>query len=104
MAGLVVVGTAGHLSELIRQLFTVDSKALTMFLLNRRYRFEEGSRRVRHGDRLDEVPQISLEVEDVIVTLTVLGRDDERSAGRPRPDAEGAQRARLAEVEALLAR
>jgi hypothetical protein len=104
LVGSVLSGTAGQFSDVNLQLFTDDSKALTMFLLNRRYRFEEGSRRVRHGDRLDEVPQISLEVDDVIVTLTVLGRDDERSAARARPDAEGAQRARLAEVEALLAR
>ena len=104
LVGSVLSGTAGQFSDVNLQLFTDDSKALTMFLLNRRYRFEEGSRRVRHGDRLDQVPQISLEVEDVTVTLTVLGRADERSAGRVRADAAGAQRARLAEVEALLGR
>ena len=104
LVGSVLAGTASQFSDVNLQLFTDDSKALTMFLLNRRYRFEEGSRRVRRGDRLDEVPQISLEVEDVIVKLTVLARDDERSAGRARPDADGAQRARLAQVEALLAR
>jgi len=38
------------------------------------------------------------------VTLTVLDRDDERSAPRPRPDDEPPQRARIPEVEALLAR
>ncbi|HEX7558131.1 MAG TPA: hypothetical protein VF386_02990, partial [Usitatibacter sp.] len=87
------------------QLFADDSKTITMFLLNRRYRFEEGSRRVRRGERMDDVPQISLEVEDVTVTLTVLDRDDERSAGRPRSDAgDIPQRARLAEVEAMLTR
>lgn len=104
LVGSVLSGTASQFSDVNLQLFTDDAKALTMFLLNRRYSFEEGSKRVRRGGRLDEVPQISLEVEDVIVTLTVLGRDDERSAGRSRPDAESAQRARLAEVEALLAR
>ena len=41
------------------QLFTDDAKALTLFLLNRRYRFEEGTRRVRRGDGIDEVPQIA---------------------------------------------
>jgi hypothetical protein len=104
LVGSVLSGTASQFSDVNLQLFTDDSKALTMFLLNRRYRFEEGSRRVRRGDRLDEVPQISLEVEDVIVTLTVLARDDERSPARGRPDADRAQRARLAEVEALLGR
>ena len=104
LVGSVLSGTAGQHSDVNLQLFTDDSKALTLFLLNRRYRFEEGSRRFRRGDRLEEVPQISLAVEDVTVTMTVLDRDDERSGARSRADAEAPQRARLAEVEALLAR
>ena len=103
LVGSVLSGTATQFSDVNLQLFTDDVKALTMFLLNHRYRFEEGSRRVSRGGRLDEVPQITLEVEDVTVTLTVLDRDDERSSPRPRSDAaEPAQRARLPEVEALL--
>ena len=102
LVGSVLSGTAGQFSDVNLQLFTDDPKALTLFLLNRHYRFEEGSRRVRRGERLDEVPQISLEFEDVTVTLTVLDRDDERQAPRGRSDEEP-QRARLAEVEALLA-
>ena len=104
LVGSVLSGTAGQYSDVNLQLFTDDSKALTMFLLNRRYRFEEGSRRVSRGGRMDEVPQISLEVEDVTVTMTVLDRDDERSSARARSDDVPPQRARLAEVEALLAR
>ena len=104
LVGSVLSGTAGQHSDVNLQLFTDDSKALTLFLLNRRYRYEEGSRRFRRGDRLDEVPQISLAVEDVTVTMTVLDRDDERSGARHRADAEAPQRARLADVEALLAR
>jgi hypothetical protein len=100
--GSVLNGTASQFSDVNLQLFTDDSKLLTIFLLNNRYRFEEGSKCVRRGGRLDEVPQISLEVEDVTVTLTVLDRDDERSSARLRSEEELPQRARLAEVEALL--
>ena len=103
LVGSVLSGTAGMHSDVNLQLFTDDSKALTMFLVNRRYRFEEGSRRIRRGERLDEVPQISLDVDDVIVTLTVLDRDDERTPVRTKAEAGDAPtRARLAEVEALL--
>ena len=102
LVGSVLTGTASQYSDVNLQLFTDDAKALTIFLLNRRYRFEEGSRRMRRGDRMDEVPQISLEVENVTVTMTVLDREDERSAARHRPDDEAPVRARLAEVEALL--
>jgi hypothetical protein len=104
LVGSVLSGTAGQHSEIDLQLFTDDPKSLTLFLLNRRYRFEEGSRRMRRGERLDEVPRFRLEVEGVPVTLTVLDRDDERvTPGRARAS-EAPQRARLAEVEALLGR
>ncbi|HEY4999582.1 MAG TPA: hypothetical protein VII36_10580 [Usitatibacter sp.] len=105
LVGSVLSGTAGQFSDVNIQLFTDDTKSLTMFLLNGRYRFEEATRKVRRGDRVDDVPQISLEVEDTKVTLTVLDRDDERCVPRARSEAgDVPQRARLAEVEALLAR
>jgi hypothetical protein len=104
LVGSVLSGTAGQYSDVNLQLFTDDPKAFTMLLLNRRYRFEESSRRVRRWDGFIEVPQVRIQVEDVPVTLTILDPDDERIAMRPRADAETAQRARLAEVEALLAR
>jgi hypothetical protein len=105
LVGSVLSGTAGQFSDVNLQLFTDDSKLLTMFLLNKRYRFEEGEKKIRRGDRYEPVPQITLEVDDATVTLTVLDPDDERSSPRPRADAgEMPSRARLAEVEALLAR
>lgn len=102
LVGSVLSGTAGQHSDVNLQLHTDDPKALTMFLLNRRVRFEEGSRRMRRGDRFEEVPQLLLEVEGVPVALTVLDPDDERAAARGR-ESEPRERARLAEVEALLA-
>jgi hypothetical protein len=103
LVGSVLSGTARQHSDVNLQLFTDDPKAFTIFLLNRRYRFEEGSRRVRRGDRTDEVPQILLEVDEVPVSLTILDRDDERVGARGRGDADAPLRARLPEVEALLA-
>ncbi|HXS51150.1 MAG TPA: hypothetical protein VN782_01345 [Usitatibacter sp.] len=101
LVGSVLSGTAGQHSDVNLQLFTDDAKSLTLFLLNRRYRFDEGSRRVRRGEQAEEVSRFRLEVEGIPVTLTVLDLDHERIvAGR----AEAPQRARLAEVEALLAR
>jgi hypothetical protein len=102
LVGSVLSGTAGQYSDVNLQLFTDDPKALTMFLLNGRYRFEESSRRVNRGDRFEEVPQVTLELDDATVTLTVLDRDDERTNPRVRSDTGMPQRARLAEVEALL--
>ena len=97
LVGSVLTGTAHRYSDVNLQLFPDDAKALSLFLANRPYRYEHGSRRVRRGDETVEVPQILLEVEGVPVTLTVL----DRAAPRVRGDAES--RARLADVEALLA-
>ena len=102
LVGSVLNGTAGQHSDVNLQLYADDSKALTMFLVNKRYRFEEGTKEVRRGGRVDEVPRIALEVDDVTVTMTVLDRDDERFAAKARED-DTPQRARLAEVERLLA-
>ena len=102
LVGSVLNGTVGQHSDVNLQLYADDSKALTMFLVNKRYRFEEGTKEVRRGGRVDEVPQIALEVDDVTVTMTVLDRDDERFAAKARED-DTPQRARLAEVERLLA-
>jgi hypothetical protein len=104
LVGAVLSGTAGQFSDVNLHLYTDDPKALSIFLLNKRYRFEEGTKRVQRGGRFDEVPLISLEVDDVTVTMMVLDPDDERSAARLRGDDGTPVRARLAEVEALLAR
>ena len=103
LVGSVLSGTAGQHSDVNLQLFTDDHKALTIFLLNRRYRFEESTRRVRRGDRTDAVPQILLEVDETPVSLTILDPDDERAGARGRGDADAPLRARLQEVETLLA-
>lgn len=103
LVGSVLAGTAGLHSDVNLQLYSDDPKALTLFLLNRRYRFEEGTRSLRRGGRLDSVPLITLEVDDVTVTMTVMDPDDERSASRPRSDDEAPVRARLEQVEAMLA-
>ncbi len=104
LVGSVLSGTAGQHSDVNLQLFADDTKALTLYLVNHRRRFEEGTRRVRRGDQLVDVPHIRIEVDGVAVTLTVLDRDDERSAARSRFDDEAPARARIADVEALLSR
>jgi hypothetical protein len=103
LVGSVLAGTAGPHSDVNLQLFTDDPKALTLFLLNRRYRFEEGSRNLHRAGRLESFPQISLAVDDVTVTMTVMDLDDERSGPRQRSEDQPLQRARLEQVEALLA-
>ena len=44
LVGAVLSGTAGQFSDVNLHLYTDDPKALSMFLLNKRYRFEENLR------------------------------------------------------------
>jgi len=102
LVGAVLNGTANQFSEVTLQLFVDDPKSLALFLVNRRHRFEQGKRRVRVGDDWADVPQFFIEVDGAPVTLAVYAVGDERVAPRARPESDGPQRARLAQVEALL--
>lgn len=102
LVGPVLNGTANQFSEVTLQLFADDPKSLTLFLVNRRRRFEQGQRRVRLGDAWVDVPQFLLEVDGAPVRLAVYARGDEHLAPCARPEADGPRRARLAEVQALL--
>lgn len=102
LVGAVLNGTANQFSEVTLQLFADDAKGLALFLVNCRYRFEQGEKRVRVGDDWVEVPQFFLEVDGASVTLAVYARGDEHLAPRARTETDGLQRARLAQVEALL--
>jgi len=104
LVGAVLSGTANQFSEVTLQLFADDPKSLALFLLNRRYRFDQVDRRVRLGDGWAEIPQYLLEVDGAPIALTVYARGEEHLAPRARPEADGLQRARVEEVEALLAR
>jgi len=102
LVGAVLNGTATQFSEVQLHLFTDDAKSLTIYLVNHRYRFETGERRVRIADDWVDVEQMHIEVDGVPVTLSVYSLDDERIAPKPRGEADGPSRARLAEVQALL--
>lgn len=102
LVGAVLNGTANQFSEVSLQVFADDPKSLTLFLLNRRRRFDQSEKRVRVGDAWAQVPQYFLEEDGATVRLAVYGQGDEHLAPRPRAEPGGLQRARLAEVEALL--
>jgi hypothetical protein len=104
LVGAVLNGTANQFSEVVLQLFSEDPKALMLFLVNRRMRFEQSVKRMRMGDDWADVPQFHLEVDGAPVTMSVYSPSEEHRLPRGRlgPDGEMPQRARLAEVEALL--
>lgn len=89
LSGPVLKGTAGRYSDIDLQLFTDDSKAVELFLLNRNISYEVIQQRYFAGDRPRAVPVLKLDWEGVALNVAVYGSNDERgtlrttSAGRP---------------------
>lgn len=99
LRGAVLSGTAGRYSPIELQLFTDDTKALEIFLLDRRIPFEASDRRGPGEDR--NIGLLRLEWDGVPVVLSVYTANDERMAIKL---ASGArmERANTAAVRQLL--
>ena len=104
LVGSVLTGTAGRYSDINLHLFCDSAKDVEIFLLNRHTPYESGERRTRLGDRQIEVPTLTLDLEGTTATLTVFHTDDLRVAPKYRADGRPVERARLAQVKALLLR
>jgi len=103
LTGPVLTGTAGPHSRIDLQLFADSEKEVEMFLLNRHIPYEAGSRRVHLGDRLLTLPVLEVPLEDYELALTVYQTDDLRIVQKHKADGRPVERARRAQVEALMA-
>jgi hypothetical protein len=102
LVGSVLDGTAGRYSDINLHLFCDSAKDVEIFLLNRNVQYETGLRRTRLGDRQIDAPTLSLDFEGIVATLTVFDTDDLRIVPKYRADGRPVERARLAQVRALL--
>jgi hypothetical protein len=102
LLGPVLAGTAGEHSDIDLQLFSDSDKDLELFLLNRRITYQSGSRKIRWGDRQRTVPFFSLPLEGALVNVTLLATDDLRVSQKHKSDGRPVERAKLAQVKALL--
>lgn len=100
LVGSVLDGTAGAHSEVNLQVFANSEKDVELFLLNRGIRYQAATRRIRLGDRNNEVPHLTLTVDGVEITLAVFGSNDERIARRA--NGRALEHGDLAEVKALV--
>ena len=89
LSGPVLKGTAGRYSDIDLQLFTDDSKAVEMFLLNRTIAYDVSLQRHFAGDRERAVTVLKLSWEGIPLNVAIYRSNDERgtlkttSAGRP---------------------
>ncbi|MEJ5210436.1 MAG: hypothetical protein WHV61_03270 [Burkholderiales bacterium] len=104
LTGSVLTGTAARHSDINLMLFTDSDKDVELFLLNAGLPYQRGEKRYRFGDSVRVVPAFTLQHGGPAdVNLAVFPTDAIRESPRSPVDGRALPRARLAEVEALLA-
>lgn len=102
LVGSVLVGTATEHSDINLQLFCDSVKDLEIYFINQNRDYKSGFKRNRLGDKTVEIPTFTLDVEDTQATLSVYDTDDLRIVQKFKSDGRVIERAKLAQVEALL--
>jgi hypothetical protein len=111
LTGSVLDGTAGLGSETHIHLFADSLKDVEMFLLNqdipfqtneKTYRVMNDGKRDKKGDARKKVPVFSLEMSTGMIKLSVFEVDEIRVPTKRAADGSNAERANIADLEALL--
>lgn len=103
LTGAVLAGTATRYSGISLMLFTDSPKEVELYLLNRNIPFKCGEKRYRFGDSLRSVPVLQFAGgEHADVEIAIFSTADLRHAPRHAGDGRPLDKARRAEVEALL--
>ena len=98
----VLTGTAGEHADINLHLFTDSAKEFEIFLLNEESEFEMETRNFKFGERQVAIPVYRLEHDGATVSAAVFERDHERIMQKYKADGRAIERAKIAEVKALL--
>jgi len=102
LTGSVLNGTAGPDSDVNIQVFADDCKEIELLLINRGVRYRPEERTLRRGDRKLAVPVLRIERDGAEIAIAVLPPNDLRVQRRG-ADGRAIERARIAQVEAMIA-
>ena len=103
LVGAVLTGSAGKYAHIQLQLFTDDAKAVEIYLMNQKLDYTAGQTSLYSGDTRITVPQFTISDPDADIELTVLSPHDARVPLKTSLAGKTIERAKLAEVEVLLA-
>lgn len=103
LTGSVLEGTASRHSNINLHLFCDSLKDIEMFLLNRNIPYESAEKRFRFGDENRAIPTFLLDGDHAEIELAVFSPDDLRQAPRGPISGKAMERARLKQVQALIA-
>lgn len=103
LAGSVLSGTATRHSDVNLEVFPASLKDVELFLLNRKIAYRSGEKLIRLGKDVRAVPVITLSDYPAEVEVAVYGEDDLRHLPKVALDGKSPLRAKIGQVEALLA-
>lgn len=104
LVGSVLSGTAGQHADINLHLFADTPEEVSLFLLDNNIPFQPAQKRLRvTRESWQEFPAYEFMAGDYPVELVVFPREGRREAPRSPVDGRPMQRARLEEVEALIA-
>jgi hypothetical protein len=103
LSGPVLKGTAGRYSDIDLQLFTDDSKAVELFLLNRTIPYDVTQQHHFAGDRERAVTVLKVDWEGIPLNVAVYCSNDERGALKATSAGRPMERAGIQAVTQLLA-
>lgn len=103
LAGSVLNGTATRHSDINLEVFPTCLKDVELFLLNRKMDYRSSEKLVRLGGDLRTVPVVTLLDLSAQVEIAVYEQDDLRRLPKVAMDGKSLLRAKISQVEALLA-
>ncbi|MBD3618547.1 MAG: hypothetical protein HUJ28_03670 [Chromatiales bacterium] len=102
LVGSALKGTAHAAQRITLHLFANSVEEVCFLLMDRRIPYDLGSRRLRFGGELQELPSVSFVADDVEIEAVVFSVDGIRQAPLSPVDGRPMRRASLEDVEALL--
>ncbi len=101
LTGSVLSGTAGPYAAIHMQLFTDDTKAVELFLLDRKISYKSGQTRLYAGQEQRTLPVFNVIDDGTTIEMVVLEFRDMRAPLRATPEGRVIESARLQAVEGL---
>ena len=103
LTGTVLNGNAGKYADINLQLFTDNTKAVELFLIDRGIPYRAAQTRLYAGQQLRTVPVFTINHDGVEIELAVLSSQDLRLPLRTSLEGKVIERAKIQLVEELLA-
>lgn len=103
LTGSVLNGNAGKYADIDIQLYADNAKAVELYLIDRQIPYRSAQIRLYANEEFQTFPVLTVDDEGIEILFTVLALRDLRVPLKTSPEGKAIDRAKLQEVETLLA-